>query len=223
MAASDYDYIATRNQIIDRAFRIVGVLRPGQVLSGGKLSQGLQALQSLIKFWQTDVEFPWTIVQKSVSLVAGTISYSLGSDPKIIGIDQAMLVNGTEETNIEVISWRKYNAITDKNTSSDVTQVAVDGLVPATMYVYANPSAAGTLNLLCLATIKDLDSASALGDFPPYWEEALTYGLADSLCDEYSIPISEKDRLSRKALDAYAAARRFRPDRPDDDFVESAF
>lgn len=223
MAVTDFDYITTRNKLIERAFRIVGVLRPGQTLSAGKQAQGEQALQSLIKFWQTDSEFIWTIKQQTVNLVAGTASYALGTDPKVIGVDAAWRVEGTVDMPVRVISWRDYNAIPEKTATGDVVQVAINNQSSPTLYVYNTPLNNGTLKLLVLTTVKDLDSAGDLGDFPPYWEEALTYGLADSLCDEYSIPLSEKDRITRKAQGAYTAARRFAPDRADDDFIESAF
>ena len=36
-------------------------------------------------------------------------------------------------------------------------------------------------------------------DFPPYWTEALIYGLSDRLAPEYGIPLQDRQLLTQQA------------------------
>jgi hypothetical protein len=36
-------------------------------------------------------------------------------------------------------------------------------------------------------------------DFPPYWTEAIIYGLADRLAPEYGVPLQDRQVLSQQA------------------------
>lgn len=61
MALSDYDFNTTRNEIIERAYRIIGKLDPGDTLPGDMMVQAVIALNSLVKSWQSKHVFLWTL------------------------------------------------------------------------------------------------------------------------------------------------------------------
>ncbi len=223
MAASDFDYIATRSRVIERAMRMVGAHSLGQVLSGAKMDQGVQAMQSMINLWQVDGAFFWTHKEFTVNLVIDQVEYALGSDPPVLGISSAMFVETDRERPLKVISRNDYAELTNKSDKDTPTEVALSFSKPATLLVNKKPTAVGVIKLWCAVKVKDLDLASNLADFFNLWEEALTYGLADALSDEYPLPVAEKDRLSVKAGGAYTTAKRFRPDRTEDEYVKPAF
>jgi len=54
------DFNRTRNEIVRRALRIIGVLAQGDVMSSAQLSEGAEALNSLVKSLQTEGVRLWT-------------------------------------------------------------------------------------------------------------------------------------------------------------------
>ena len=106
MALEDFDFIPTRNRIIRRAFSIVGAIETGDSLSGDMLDQGIEALNSMVARWQTDMLFLWR--QKDYTIdpwPISTASRPLPSDPLSIGISQAQWWDGTSWQRLEVISY----------------------------------------------------------------------------------------------------------------------
>jgi hypothetical protein len=91
MATTDFDWSSTRNDIMQRAFRIIGVLPLGDSLSGEQQLQAVQALNDMVKAWQTRHVFLWKVQQLTLSLTTGNATYALPTDPSVIGIEKAWL------------------------------------------------------------------------------------------------------------------------------------
>lgn len=62
MATSgSYDFAATRDQIITRALRILGVVAQGQTATDTQISEGSEALNAMVKGWQNDHVYLWSL------------------------------------------------------------------------------------------------------------------------------------------------------------------
>lgn len=228
MASTDFDYISTRNEIIERALRIVGALELGEPMSAEQVAQGSQALNEMVKAWETERVFLWTLKNLSFSTVAGTASYAGSaldtSNSSIIGIDAAYYYNGSTEEDLEVISWVEYQKIIDKAVQDIPRLVAVlPNANTITAYFWPTPAAIYTIKLSAVCRLKDFDSSSSTGDFPSRFTRALVYGLAYDLSDEYSLPVGEKDRIGVKANEALRKAKSSDLDREDDNCVKGAY
>ena len=46
---------------------------------------------------------------------------------------------------------------------------------------------------------EDMTSSTDDIDFPPYWTEAIIFGLADRLAPEYGIPLQDRQLLTQQA------------------------
>jgi len=147
MTAADFDYISTRNQIIERAFRIVGALDLGNPLTAEQLAQGVQALQELTKAWQNEHLFLWTYNALSFSTVAAQVSYSGTLSTELIGIDKAWVVDGDSDLEVQVVPWSRYNEIRDKTLPGRPTIIAMQPGVTPTAYLWPVPDAIYTIRL----------------------------------------------------------------------------
>jgi hypothetical protein len=226
MAVTDYDFNSTRNEVIERAFRIIGALSLGETLSADQILQGVTALNHVVKSWQSDHIFLWTLKALTISpLVGGTATYALSTDPAVIAVDKAFLRQSNKDLPLEVISWRDYQELPNKTDSGDPTCVTIDNLPAPTLYTWPVVSSVTgkSLYLLCITKLKDWDLAAGSGDFPVKFVDALTYSLAANLADEYGLPLGERNQLERKAASFYDIAKRGDRDRSDYEFVSGAF
>jgi hypothetical protein len=224
MALSDYDFNATRNEIIERAYRIIGKNDPGGPLSGEMMTQAIIALNSMVKSWQSKHVFLWTIKDFTQALSTGVASYSLAaSDPPIYAIDRAYLRIDNIDHPVDVASWRQYWDIHDKTSTGDPTIVALDNQIAPTMYVWPVPTQSRTLKFTALVRLKDFDTAGGNPDFPVRYLDALTFGLAHALSFEYGLPLAEKRELERQYQAAFQEAKSGERERAEFEFCDGAF
>ena len=224
MALSDYDFNLTRNEIIERAYRIIGKLSIGETLSADMLTQAVIALNSMIKSWQSRNVFLWTIHEFSQELTAGNASYSLASlDPQVYAIDSAYLRIDSDDRPVDVGSWRQYTDLYDKAVDGDPTFVVLNNAISPTMYVWPVPTQNRTLYWTGIVKLKDFDAAGQTPDFPARYLEAITFGLAHKLSCEYGLPLQERRELERQAQTEFQEAKSGERERAEFEFVEGAF
>jgi hypothetical protein len=223
MAASDYNFNVTRNEIIERAYRIIGKLSVGETMSAEMLSQALIAMNSMIKSWQSRNVFLWTIKEFSLALVPGTKTYVAPTDPPIYAIDQAYIRLTNDDQRIQICSWRQYVDIWDKDSPGEPDVIALTTDITPSIYVWPVPTSAGTIYYTGIVKLKDFDTAGGNPDFPVRYIEAITYGLAHKLSSEYGLPIAERRELERQFQQEFAEAKGGERERADFEFVDGAF
>ena len=212
MVASNLDYIATRNEIIEGAFRIVGALEVGQTLTANMLDQGIKALQLLIKSWSSKHLFLWTFNTYTFSILSGN-AYD-DQDDALIGLDKAWIVDATtsEDIALEVVSWSAYNDIQDKTTTGRPLLIAYKPTPEPRFYVWPTTDDDYDIKCLCIYPLQDFDSASGSADTIVRFQRALKYGLAEDLFDEYPGPMNERQYVQGKAAELFREAKN--SDRP---------
>lgn len=223
MAASDYDFNVTRNEIIERAYRIIGKGSMEEPVSAPMYSQAIVALNSMIKSWQSKHVFLWTLKEFSQTLTAGQASYSLASlDPAIYAIDRAYTRIDNIDTPVDVASYRQYLDVPDKTSTGDPTIVALDGQLTPTMYVWPVPQQTRTLRYTGIVKLKDFDAAAGNADFPVRYLEAITFGLAHKLSFEYGLPVQFQRELERQYQAEFGEAKSGERERAEYEFCEGA-
>lgn len=223
MAATDYDYQSGRTKILERAFRIIGAHRPGSTLPAGKLLQGNQALNEMLKAWQGKNIFLWTIQNQQLTTTASQITVDLPTDPKVIDIDRVSVVDSNNDLPIEIITWRKYEAIQNKTATGRPQVVALFNSRSPKLYFWPEPDAIYAINCLSIVATKDYDTSSSSTDFPNLWEEAIVFNLAFLLSFEYPGPISERQMLQVQARNSFKEAKASLRENYDDNIVKGAF
>jgi hypothetical protein len=218
MAATDYDFHLTRTEIIDRAFRIIGANGPGQTVSGNMHEQGRIALNAMVSRWQSDHIFLWKQNSIEISLVDDTLSYTLPTDPQVLTVDEAYIRVNDNDTELEIIGWDEYIDLPNKQNKGDPVLVATK---PSTtglaIFTYPVIDVAGGKKLFLRVTekLKDLDVANQSPETRSAWIDALSYGLADNLADEYSVSISERQHIGKKAGEFYRSVKKTDKKRPE--------
>lgn len=225
MSITEYDFNLTRNEIIQRAFRITGALKLRQSLTADQFTQGNIALNCMIKLWQADNIFLWTLREMTQAITSASASYSLASvDPTVMWIDKAWYRDSSNtDIPLEIITWRGYEGIEDKLVTGSPVKIAIDSRIAPTMYVYPKPDANYTVYYLAVAKLKDFDSASQNPDLMTMWLNAIAYGLAFDLADEHGCPLSERQHVGGKFTSFYKAAKRGSSEKSDNTFVRGAF
>lgn len=225
MAITDYDFSLTRSEIISQAFRKIGALALGEQLSSEQADQGVELLNLIAKEWQNDNVFLWTQEVKTVSLVIADADYllsAIATDNNILSVDRAYLRQSGKDHPLDVLSWRDYQDISSKTDTGTPDLVSLD-VKNSTLYVWPVPTVADTLLLLLTMRMKDLDSASATGDFPPKWHKALVWSLAAELAAEYLIPRLERANMVAEAQYYYQRAKRADDIKSDASFVRGSY
>ena len=112
------NFTVTREDIINRALRLIGVLAQGETASTDQVSEANIALNSLVKAWQADGMSLWAIKQYSVPLTSGVSAYNIGvgqiiNTPKPLKVIQAFNHNTTSNVDIpmRVITRQEYNIL----------------------------------------------------------------------------------------------------------------
>lgn len=222
MPTTDYDFNLTRNEIIESAFQVVGALALGETLSANQLNQGNKQLNSLIKRWQNRHVFLHTLQLQTQALTTGTASYVLGNE--VESIVQAYYTDNGYDQPVEIVSYRKYLEIPDKDVPGDPVLCAINyNPTTPTLFVYPVPTGSLTLSYLAEMRLKDMDTASSNADLPQEYLDALIYGLAAKLCDRYGTPIAERQMIKREAEALFQELKTADHDYEDNTFVTSAF
>lgn len=224
MAASDYDFVQTRTEIIEGALRKVGALGFGENVTGEEGVNAAIALNEMVKEWQTRDVLLWQLTPLTLTFTASNASASLPLDPPVIGIDEAQrLVTGSVYESMEVISWRDYQAIETKADPGSPLKITMDNARNGSAYVYPTPTATETVRILAITKLKDWDTTVATGDMPEHWGLALKYGLAAILADDYKLPLSERSALAAKAQYYFGRAKGSDRDRADKLVIKGSY
>lgn len=201
------NYTTTRDDIIKRALRLLGVLAQGQLPSPDQITEASVALNSLVKAWEADGMPLWAIKQYPMTLVNGQKSYEIGiglgvNIAKPLKVFQAWTHDSSSNIDIpmRVITRQEYNTLGNKGTIGQPVQIFYEPLVDSgVMHVFPTPDAYSaanrTLTFVYQRPFEDFDVSTDNPDFPQEWYDAVTYGLATRLAPEYGVPNVERKTL----------------------------
>lgn len=207
MTSGSTDFSVTRDDIIKRALRLIGVVAQGETPTTDQTTEAAFALNSLVKAWQADGMPLWAIKSYSVPLTAGTSAYEIGltkaiNIPKPLKVLQAYNHSTTSDVDIpmRIITKQEYNILGNKTSSGNPIQVYYN---PQSEYgilnVFPVPStteqAANTIVIHYQRPFEDFDASTDTPDFPQEWYDAITYGLACRLAPEYGVAMADRKLL----------------------------
>ena len=205
--SSSTNYSIARDDIIKRALRLIGVIAQGETPTTEQVDEAAQALNGLVKAWQTDGLPLWAIKQTTIPLTDGDAVYTIGvgqtvDTPKPLKIVQAFIrdVNSKVDVPLRLVTKQEYNVLGNKESSGKPVQFYYDPQrVHGALYVYPVPTsveaALYTIHIIYQRPFEDFDSSTDEPDFPQEWFDAITYGLACRLAPEYGLPAQERKML----------------------------
>ena len=218
---------ATR--LIRLAYKDAGLLQDGDEPNGEQLAEAITRLNDLINLWQTQGLKLFLITDQTVTLVSGQSKYTLkpGGDINItkpLRVIQAYYrdVNGIRRPLVP-LSWDDWSRLSIINQTGQINSYFVDKQTfELDVYFWLVPdatAATGTVHLILENQATNIVSLTDDYGFPPEWEMALRWGLADELATGQPTSImtrcETKARAYREALedwDVEDAPTSFTPD-----------
>lgn len=196
-------FTVDRDDIIEAALRVLGVIGLGETPETEDYTNCSQALNMMIKGWAKK-GFPLFVnATESVNLVASTATYTLTNRPVRIEKDNAYLRDTNNiDTDLQVVSKQEYNLIGDKTITGTPNQIYYDNTLTGTLYVYPVPdttAADSTLYVNVQRQFYDMAAPTNNFDFPSEWYNALKWGLAAEVAVEYGIDIQMLPYYEQKA------------------------
>lgn len=214
MALSDStDFTLTRDQLITASMRMIGALATGESPTANETSDASVTLNMIVKNLVADGLQLWVTKQKSISLTADKVSYTLA--PSGADVTMARPARVTEafyrdssgnDTPLTIISRNEYLGLSDKDSSGVPTSVFYDPLLTTgVLYVWPVIDSVTTeaIHITFQKPFDDLDAADNNFEFPQEWFRYLKYALALDLCPEYGVPAHIWDRIKSMEMELH--------------------
>lgn len=197
-----------RDAIVSAALRKLAVLSGGAVPETYQITDAVEALNAMIKGFHADGMPVWAMKTYSFTPTAGVYQYNIGvgatlNTPMPLKIVEAWR-NELNSSNVPLNIYTDYDF--------NVLPLVNSSGVPVNLY-YQPLSYTGVINLwpipqAPLPTIsiryqrpfEDMTGALDDLDFPPYWSEAIIYGLAARLAPEYGLPLQDRQFVEAQAM-----------------------
>ena len=235
MATSgDTTFTLNRNAMVNSSFRTIGVGVRGETLSATEMADGSEALNILLKSWDSYGLPIWRRDYTELTLVADQNSYTFGPS----GADQTIprplrileinrKTSAGNESELTIVSLEEWARLPNKtSTGTPVSAYFDPTLDSSTLSVWPMPDAATaaeyTVGIWYHSPVEDMDNSNDNFDCPPEWLRAIKYNLAYDLSDEYSVPDNIYYRIKGKAtstlklaldFDVEDAVLQFQPDK----------
>jgi len=198
-----------RDAIINAALRKLAVLSGGSSPEAYEITNASETLNAMIKSFQVDGMPVWKMTTYSFPTVANTSTYTIGTGqtlntPVPLKIIQAWRNQSTNSSNVPMNVYTNYNYNLLPTTATSGTPVnlyyqpkASSGVIS----VWPTPADANTtIYIRYQDAFQDFNASTNDLDFPPYWTEAVIYGLAWRLAPEYGLPPQDRADIKNEAL-----------------------
>jgi hypothetical protein len=152
---STFDANLTRDDLINMAYRDIGVLADGEVLSASLHAHGLKKLNSLIREIDASGKWLWTETSSTITLVANQWVYTVSSGlPSDLREPDRVLYRDAlgQDWPVELLSSESYAAINNKTQQGDPSKVRITvsrAIGSQTLYLWP---ALGTVNTQSVVT-----------------------------------------------------------------------
>lgn len=190
-------------QIVEKAFHILGKASEGEAMSPRMFDDGLSSLNLLLKTLGAN-ERLWIKTERTLALVADQAAYTLTPKPgRVLSVRRNQ--NGRDVPMYEMARDTYFNQPTKTQSPSTPVSWYYDPQASTgTLYVWPAPSTVvsgqATLNLTYLRRIEDMVSTTDDLDMPQEWLQAISWNLANDLETEY--PVNDArlaTKIERKA------------------------
>lgn len=196
-----------RDEVINAALRKISVLSGGSSPAAYEVTNASQALNAMIKGFQSDGMPIWAVKQYTFTTTATGV-YNIGTGqtintPMPLKIIQAYRVEQTGASNVpmNIYNHYDYNLLPVNASSGEPVNLYYQPLSTyGTINLWPTPIDSDTqITIVYQRPYEDMNTATDDFDFPAYWTEALIYGLAWRLCPEYGTPIQDRQVIQKEA------------------------
>lgn len=178
------------NTIIAAALRRLMVIQAGQTPTTAQYTIGLEVLNDLIKSWSADLSLVYEDTRETLSIPAGTQSFTIGSTgdqstTRPLEIRVATLTAGNVEYPMDIIDELTYQSFANKNSTGQPFRLYYRNTYPnGTIYFEFTTDVAYSLILNSIKQLTQFPDGTTSIDLPEHYERALKTNLAIELADE---------------------------------------
>ena len=200
--------IYTSRDLIESAYRKIGVVASDEPMTADQGREGLNALNRMLKGWQNKGFQLWTVTAMSVTLTTAA-TYTLTVRP--LDILNCRFRRSGIDLPMQRMTRDDYDALPQKlSTGIPTTFYFNRQRDSATITVWPVLAAAAgqTLEISYNREFEDATDLDAETDVPGEWWDAVVYGLADRLSDDHQVNMPKVTaRAERELRDALAFDR----------------
>lgn len=191
------------SDLINGAFRLLGVLASGENPTASESQDGLSSLNDMLESWKNERLMVFSILPTTMTLVPGKQTYSLGPTgdlaierpTELDQISYLYTTNGSPiiNMNVPLLNLDQWNQILVPSTTSTIPQFAYldDSYPNRNLMFYPVPSIVNNTNLFLWGQIDAFPDIFTDILLPPGYQRALRYNLAVELAAEYGTQASQ--------------------------------
>ncbi len=193
--------------ILQDAYYDAGLIEEGQSLSSEQIVSGMRRLTDLINVWQTAGLKLWLDVDYSITLVAGTGTYTLGPAGTVVMVKPLRVIQAYwldpqgVRTPLVPLAWEEYMRLSQVNQQGAINSYFIDkqqSVLSVFFWLIPDATAAlGTGHVLLQQQVTNFTAVNETMNFPIEWRIALRWGAADELATGQ--PQSIMDRCQQRA------------------------
>jgi len=189
--------MATANDQINGALRLLGVLAEGETPSAATSQDSLTALNQMIDSWNTERLMIYNTIDQVFLWQPGVITQRLGPTGTLVGVRPVAIDDSTYfrdpasniSYGIKLINQQQYDGIAVKTVTSTYPQVMwVNMEFPnITMTVYPVPTKVLEWHII---SVQEMDQPASLSTdiyMPPGYLRAFRYNLACEIAPEFGV------------------------------------
>jgi hypothetical protein len=199
--------MTTNFDICQDALRKIGVIAQDQAATANEMETARKALGRMLWSWQNRGYMLFSVASTSVAM-STSASYALV--PRPLAVQSVRFKRSTVELPMTQLTREEYDTLPVKTTTGTPTTWYYDRQVNSgTIYVWPLLATA-TSETLEITYVRSLDDPelTADADFPVEWEDAVVYGLASRLSDDFMVNVPNViARAERELSQALAGDR----------------
>lgn len=202
------DAVKTAGAMVLSAFQTCGIVAKDEALDASDNVVGLARLNDMLKGWQQTGARLYTRATGSVTLTDATASYTVTNRPLRLKTVKYRPASGSDLVMVKM-SAREYDELPDQDTAGTPTQYFYDrGRETGTIYVWPVLATVTTetLQWTGIGEVADIEASSDTVEAPAEWYDAIRYGLAARLCDDYDVPEPKASKIAAQAKALYNTA-----------------
>lgn len=205
----------SRDQIVNAAYRKIGVISDGAGPTTTQLTNAQEALNNIVFSLYAQGMPVWAMTTTSFTPVLGQTVYPVGigasTDINLniqapLKVTQAWSRDTISNTDIpmNIYTQYNYNLLSTKTNQGYPVHIWYQPLNQAgTITIWPAPDQYTASNRLIYFVYQrafdQFNSGTDTPDFPQVWIEPLIYSLAHRLAPEFGVPLAEQDKLNETA------------------------
>ncbi len=204
MTTSSYtSWELTRNQLIESAYRKIGIPGEGNTLSTGQYTDGVEAVNSVVALAVTDGMPLWKRTTASETPSITSQVYTLSNAIKVFAV--FLRDSGGVQYELRNRSLYDFNRLPRDSIGVPVHWTWAPSIEGGTVSIWPLTSDASTVSTKTLQIIyqKEFDGFDSTTtdtlDFPSYWTLGIVYKTALVLAPENGVPLEDRKLLLAEA------------------------